>query len=244
MSDRETDDALFLRRDGDPAARDALVVRHRGLAAALARRFTGRGEALEDLIQVATIGLINAVDRFDVARGAPFRSYASATIVGELKRHLRDRGWSVRVPRGLQERSLLVSGVRTRLSGRLGRSPTIAEIAADADLETEEVVEALQAAAAYRSASIDAPFGGDPDAPTLASTLPADDEAEALAERLAVVAPAIRSLPERERHILFLRFYRDLTQTEIAEEVGISQMHVSRLLARALQSIREALGPG
>jgi len=239
--DPEDASALFRRRDDDPAAREALIVGYLRFAAALARRFMGRGESADDLVQVATVGLINAVDRYDPARGVEFTTYASATIIGELKRHLRDRAWAVRVPRGLQERALLVGDTRARLSGKLGRSPTVAEIAAAADLSSEDVIEALQAGQAYVSTSIEAPLGGDPEGETLRDQLTDDDQTEALADRLAVVAPAVRALPARERRILFLRFYRDLTQTEIAQELGISQMHVSRLLSRALDAIRSAV---
>jgi RNA polymerase sigma-B factor len=239
--DPEEADALFHRRDDDPAAREALIVGYQPFAVALARRFLGRGESAEDLVQVADVGLINAVDRYDPARGVQFTTYASATIVGELKRHLRDHAWSVRVPRGLQERALAVGDARARLRAELGRSPTVADIAAATDLSSEDAIEALQAGQAYVSVSIEAPLSGDPDAEALGDLIPDEDETEALADRLAVVAPAVRALPDRERRILFLRFYRDLTQTEIAQELGISQMHVSRLLSRALDSIRSAV---
>jgi RNA polymerase sigma-B factor len=230
---------LFLRRDADPAARRRLIIGYRPIAASLARRFTGRGEALEDLVQIADIGLIKAIDRFDPQLGHSFRAFATASIVGELKHHLRDRGWSLHVPRSLQEAALLVTRERSRLSVRLGRAPTVAEIAEAAALSTEAVVDALQAGLAYQSSSLDAPLGPEPGAPTLGERLGAEDEAALLAERLSVIAPAVGALPDRQRRILFLRFYRDLTQTEIARELGISQMHVSRLLARALETIRE-----
>jgi RNA polymerase sigma-B factor len=242
--DRNQAKALFLKRDINPAAREALIEGFLPFAASLARRFAGRGQPVEDLVQTATIGLIRAVDRYDPARGTEFTAFASSTIVGELKRHLRDVGWSVRVSRRLKEQALLVSRTRDELSARLGRSPTIREIGAAVELSPEAVVEALQAGQAYLSVSLDAPVGDEAGADTLSDRVGVEDEAFAVAERLAVVADAVRALPARQRRILFLRFYRDLTQAEIAIEVGISQMHVSRLLAQALDAIRSAVVPG
>jgi RNA polymerase sigma-B factor len=225
----------------EPAARDELVAMYRPLAEYLARRFYGRGEPLDDLIQVASIGLIKAIDRFDLERGVKFSTYATATIVGELKRHFRDKGWALRVPRRLQESGLKVGRAVTDLYQDLGRAPTIREIASRTDLSEEEVLEAMETAHAYSTASLDAPT--DDEGATSAQKLGAEDDTYELLESWTSVAPALRELPGRERRILYLRFFRGLTQTQIAEVLGISQMHVSRLLSRTLRQLREAVGP-
>jgi RNA polymerase sigma-B factor len=232
---------LFDRRDRDPTARDALVVRFRPLAQYLARRFTGRGEAQEDLEQVAAIALVKAVDRFDAERGVRFATFASVTIVGELKRHFRDTGWALRVPRRLQELSLQVTSVVQELSQELGRSPTVTEIAVRAEVSEDDVIEALDASEAYSTSSLDAPApGGDDASPRVEPG--GEDETYELIEAWATVADELKQLPERERRILYLRFMRDMSQSEIAAEVGISQMHVSRLLAKTLARLRGAVG--
>src|SRR5688572_26430113 len=221
--------------------RDELVTAHMGLAEYLARRFTNRGEPLDDLVQVAALGLLKAVDRFDPERGLEFTTFATPTIVGELKRHFRDKGWAVRVPRRVQELHLRVTRVVEDLSLELGRSPTIAEIAARSGTTEDEVLEAMDAGSAYRSASLDA-GGSDPDderGQGLLATLGENDPELARAERRAALGPLISSLPEREQVMLYLRFYEGLTQSEIAKRLGISQMHVSRLLSRSLQQLRE-----
>ncbi len=246
MTDREQRAArvaeLWDRRD-QPAVRDELITTYRPLAQRLARRFRGRGEAYDDLLQSASIGLINAVDRFDPDYGVKFTTYATRTIVGELKRHLRDRAWSVRVPRGLQEAALEAGRTREHLSHRLGRSPTLAELAAEMGRPVEEVVEALEAGSAYTAASLDRPVGDDDGSgATVGDLIGVDDLDMQLTERWPDVAEAIRRLPERERVILYLRFFEDMTQTEIAERVGISQMHVSRLLRKALEALRSDVG--
>jgi RNA polymerase sigma-B factor len=229
---------LFVRLPSEPALRDELVRRHRGLAEALARRFRGRGE-LDDLTQVAMLALVKAIDRFDPQRGVPFSAFASTTIVGELKRHLRDTVWAVRVPRTLQETGLEVGRAIESLTQRLGRSPTIPEVAAETSRTEEEVLEGLEVGTALEAVSLDAPIG-DEDGP---SREPADhDDAMDLAEDWVDVAEAIRALPERERRILHLRFFRGMSQSAIAQELGISQMHVSRLLARTLARLREEVG--
>ncbi|HXF71239.1 MAG TPA: SigB/SigF/SigG family RNA polymerase sigma factor [Actinomycetota bacterium] len=233
--------ALFERAADDRAAREALVIRHRPLAEYLARRFQGRGEPVDDLVQVAMIGLLKAIDRFDTDRGVKFSTYATATIVGELKRHFRDRGWGLRVPRRLQETGLLVNQVVSELSQTLGRSPTIAEIARRAGLEEDEVIEGIEVASAYAPASLDAPS---PEGESPHREPSVEEEDFERLEGWAAVAPAIRELPARERRILYLRFFRDMTQTEIAREIGISQMHVSRLLAKTLAWLREQVDPG
>lgn len=233
--------AALFERLPDEEARAELVRLYHPLAEYLARRFAGRGEPLDDLTQVASLGLIKAIDRFDPSRGVKFSTYASATIVGELKRHFRDTGWDVHVPRRLQETGLQVNRTIEDLSQSLGRSPTVPEIAKAAGLTEDEVVEGIEIAGAYSASSLDAPSdegsGGVPE--------PAfEEETYELLEAWAGVADRIRELPERERHILYLRFFGNRTQTRIAEEIGISQMHVSRLLARTLAQLREAAAPG
>ncbi len=236
--------AHLWERRAEPAARDRLVTSYRPLAERLARRFRGRGEAYDDLVQAASIGLINAVDRFDPEYGVKFTTYATRTIVGELKRYLRDRAWSVRVPRGLQEAALEVGRAREALTHRLGRAPTVAELAAEMGVTDDEVVEALEAGGAYTATSLDRPLDtSDDGGATVGDRIGIEDETLALADRWPDVAEAVRSLPERERTILYLRFYEGRTQTEIAEHIGISQMHVSRLLRRSLSALRGRVEP-
>jgi RNA polymerase sigma-B factor len=223
----------------DEAAREELVDLYRPLAEYLARRFYGRGEPLEDLIQVANIGLLKAIDRFDPGREVKFTTYATATIVGELKRHFRDKGWALRVPRRLQESGLKVGRAVTDLSQDLGRAPTVREIGKHTGLSEEEVLEAMETVHAYTTASLDAPT--DEEGATSIQKLGHEDETFELLEAWTSVAPAIRELPARERRILYLRFFRGLTQTQIAQEMDISQMHVSRLLSRTLRDLREAV---
>ena len=221
----------------DRALRDQLITAHMGLAEYLARRFTNRGEPLDDLVQVASVGLLKAVDRFDPERGLEFSTYATPTIVGELKRHFRDKGWAVRVPRRVQELHLRLGSVVSQLSQELGRSPTIGEIAHAAAVSEEEVLEAIEAGHAYRFTSLDAPAGGDDDA-SLASQLGTEDQNLIDSEHRVTLSPLIAQFPARERTILHLRFFEGLTQSEIAGRLGISQMHVSRLLARSLAQLR------
>jgi RNA polymerase sigma-B factor len=235
----ERADALF-RRLPDPQAREQLTEVYQPLAEYLARRFYGRGEAVEDLIQVASIGLLKAIDRFDLSRGVKFSTYATATIVGELKRHFRDKGWALRVPRRLQEAGMKVGRSVTELYQDLGRAPTIREIGQRTGLSEEEVLEAMETAQAYTTASLDAPT--DEEGATSADRLGEEEEAFELLDGWTSVAPALRRLPARERRILYLRFFRGLTQTQIADELGISQMHVSRLLSRTLRELRETVG--
>ncbi len=224
---------------GDPRLRDELVADHLGLAEYLARRFANRGEPLDDLVQVASLGLLKAVDRFDPSRGLEFSTFATPTIVGELKRHFRDKGWAVRVPRRIQELHLQLNTVVSSLSHELGRSPTIAEIAREARVSEEEVIEALEAGQAYRSASLDAPGGAGDDDVSLSEGLGAEDPAMADAERRVTLSPLLAEFAPREQTILHLRFFEGCTQSEIARKLGISQMHVSRLLSRSLAQMRE-----
>lgn len=228
-----------LRQSDDPAIREQLIESHLGLVEYLARRFAGRGEPLDDLIQVGTIGLVKAVDRFDPKREVEFSTYATPTIVGELKRHFRDKGWAVRVPRRLQELNLRLGTVISQLSQNLQRSPTVAEISVAAEATQEEVLEALDSAHAYSLISLDA--GATEEGLSYHEQIGSEDEAlEALEERVSV-GPLLRHLPPRERHMLHLRFFKGMTQSEIAQELGISQMHVSRLLAKTLATLRSGL---
>jgi len=224
----------------DPGAREQLVEMYRQLAAYLARRFAGRGEPLEDLLQVANVGLINAIDRFDPSRDVQFSTYATATIVGELKRYFRDKAWAIRVPRRLQEMALRINSVTVELWQEYGRSPTVAELARRTGFDEDDVIEAMEAVQAYSTSPLDAPTGEEGIAPS--ERLGDPDEAIELTEAWASVAPLIQQLPARDRHILYLRFFRDMTQSEIAEEVGISQMHVSRILGQTLRILRRGLG--
>ncbi len=225
---------------GDPGLRDRLVAAHLGLAEYLARRFANRGEPLDDLVQVASLGLVKAVDRFDPERGVEFSTYATHTIVGELKRHFRDRGWAIRAPRRMQELYLRLGKVVATLGQELGRSPTIAELATEVEVSEEEVLEALEAGQAYRFASLDAPAPGDADGETLAARLGAEDEQFDTADQRATLSPLLSRLAPREQMLLHLRFFEGLTQSEIAARLGISQMHVSRLLARSVAQLRSA----
>ena len=221
----------------DPARREEIVTAHLGLVKQLVRRYLRRGEPPEDLLQVGAIGLIKAVDGFDPDLGFAFAPYASKTIVGELKRHFRDNGWSVRAPRRLQELYLELGPALDALTQRLGRSPTVTELAAETGASTEHILEALEAGNAYRSASLDAPG---PEGEPLAARLGGEERAYGEVENRALLLPHLADLPERERRILELRFGEDLTQSEIAARVGLSQMHVSRLLARSLARLHDA----
>jgi RNA polymerase sigma-B factor len=230
---------LFARLPGDAAAREELVRVYQPLAEYLARKFVGRGEQVDDLIQVAMIGLLNAIDRFDTGRDVQFPTYAAVTIIGELKRHFRDKGWAVRVPRRLQETGLRVSRVLGELWQELGRSPTVKEIGARLGLPDEEILEAIEAMQAYSATSLESPVGEE--GPTHGELLAQEDESLELLESWATVAPKLRELPAREREILYLRFFKGLTQSEIADRLGISQMHVSRLLSQTLTRLRQSI---
>lgn len=222
--------------------RSRLVDQHIGLVEFLARRFRNRGEPLEDLVQVGTIGLLKAIERFDLDREVEFSTYATPTIVGELKRHFRDKGWAVRVPRRLQELHLEITKVVSFLGQEIGRSPTVAEIAEAASLSEEEVLEGLEIAQAYNFTSLDAPIDSDEGGSTsFADQLGGEDEHLENLEYRASLAPEMAKLPQREQEILYLRFFKGQTQSEIAAKLGISQMHVSRLLNRTLMQLREAL---
>jgi RNA polymerase sigma-B factor len=240
--ERAREDRRLLRRyheEGEVAARDELVSRFLPLARQLARRYQRGNEPLDDLVQVAAIGLVKAVDRFDPERGTAFSSYAVPTILGELKRYFRDSGWAVHVPRGMQERVMTVNQAIGRLSRTLGRSPTAGELSEETGLDHEHVLEALEAAIAYDAVSLDTPRTSDEDAgDTYADTVGAIDERFEVIEYTSAIGPTLRALPPRDRLVLRLRFEEDLTQLEIAERIGVSQMHVSRLIRRALKRLR------
>ena len=245
LSTRE-DRRLLLRyhEHGDAAAREELVERFLPLARQLARRYQRTNEPLDDLMQVASVGLVKAIDRFDPKRGTAFSTYAVPTILGELKRYFRDSGWAVHVPRGMQERVLEVNRAVTELSRTLGRSPTPAELASETDLTLEEVLEAMEAATAHDSVALDAPRSSEEDeGESVAERLGAVDPGYELAEYSATLGPELSALPERDRLVLHLRFVEDLTQSEIAERIGVSQMHVSRLIRAALAKLRSEIDP-
>jgi RNA polymerase sigma-B factor len=226
-------------RHGDVSSRDELVARFLPLARQLARRYQRGNEPLDDLIQVASIGLVKAVDRYDPERGTAFSSYAVPTILGELKRYFRDSGWAVHVPRGMQERVMSVNQAISKLSLQMGRSPTASEVAEETGETPEAVLEAMEAAIAYDAVSLDTPRSGEEDeGDTYADTMGVIDERFELVEYTSAIGPTMRALPERDRLVLKLRFEDDLTQLEIAEKIGVSQMHVSRLIRRALKRLR------
>jgi RNA polymerase sigma-B factor len=225
---------------GDPARDDLrgrVIEAWLPLAQHLARRYLGRGEAVDDLVQVALVGLIKAVDRYDTGHGVAFSTFAVPTILGELKRHFRDRAWAIRVPRRLQELRMSITTANNTLSHTLGRAPTVADIAVHLGVSEDEILEGLEGARAYSATSLSTPIG-DGDGPELGDTLGTEDHGFELAELRIALGPAMASLSEREQRILSLRFYGNRTQSEIAQQLGISQMHVSRLLAKALDRLR------
>jgi RNA polymerase sigma-B factor len=237
------DRRLLLRyhRDGDRRARDELVERFMPLARQLARRYQRGPEPLEDLVQVASVGLVKAIDRFDPARTTAFSSYAVPTMVGELKRYFRDFGWAVHVPRGMQERTVAVQSTVTRLSKELGRSPSATEVGEILDLNEEQVLEALEAAGAYRATSFDAPRSSDEDSgDSLADAFGDEESGFGLAEDRATLERLMAAITPREREVLRLRFVEDLTQAEIGARIGVSQMQVSRLIRQSLARLRTA----
>ena len=242
---RERDYDLLVRyqRDGDLAAREELIVRFLPLARQLASRYRGAGEQQDDLVQVACLGLVKAVDRFEPERGHVFTKYAVPTMLGELKRHFRDKGWSVHVPRATQELVLKVSEALGTLPSKLGRSPTPRDVAAFLGQPVESVLEAMEAATAYEATSLDAPRPGSEDDDggwTLGDSVAEEEHGYELVEIGETLRGSMHALPDRERLILQLRFEQDLTQAEIAEHVGVSQMHVSRLLRRSLDRLAAA----
>ena len=245
--DSEKLDQYLLRRYhryGDRTAREQLITMYLPLVRSLARRYASRGEQFDDLVQVGAIGLIKAIDRFDLSRGVELTTYATPNIVGEIKRYFRDKGWSVRVPRGLQELNIRLNKVIDELVPKLQRSPTINELAEAANATPEQVLEALESSQAYNSVSLQASpngEGGEDDA-GLIDYLGGEEEAYGTMEDRTTLAPGFVKLDKRERYILHLRFFEGLTQSQIAERVGISQMHVSRLIRRSLEKLREEIG--
>jgi RNA polymerase sigma-B factor len=221
--------------------RNELIEAHKSLAMHLARRFANRGEPFDDLLQVAYLGMLKAVERFDPDRQLEFSTFATATVEGELKRHFRDRTWSVRVPRRPQELHLRLGNAINELSQRLKRPPRIPELAEELGVSDEDILEAMEVGGAYRSTSIDGKPSDEGETLTLQGRLGEDDHGFDLAEHRVLLERVIQELPEREQKIIRLRFFQEMTQTEIAQEVGISQMHVSRLLARTLSILRDRL---
>lgn len=244
---KRTSAALFAVLD-DPeqvarheGTRAALIELHLPLVEHCARRFRSRGEPFEDLVQVGTIGLIKSVDRFDTDRGVEFSTYATPTIIGEIKRHFRDKGWAIRVPRRLQELRMQITATTAELSQSLGRSPTPAELAESIGCTVDEVVEGLESGNAYSTLSLDAGDNSEDGAFTMLDTMGIEDDGLEHVELRESLKPLLAALPAREKNILMLRFFKNMTQSQIAAEVGVSQMHVSRLLSRTLDHLREAL---
>ena len=231
---------LFIRaqRFDDAAAREQLITQFMPLARKLAMRYRNSSQPLEDLVQVAHLGLVKAVDRFDPEREVRFSSFAVPTILGELRRHFRDTGWVVHVPRALKERTATLDQASARLGARTARAPSAAELAEHTGIPLEEVLETMEAASSYDALSLDAPSAATVEDQTLADTLPQEESGFELVEYESVISATMEVLSERERTVLALRFQEDLTQTEIAERVGISQMQVSRLLRRTMERLR------
>jgi RNA polymerase sigma-B factor len=237
------DDRELLRRYhqlGDRSAREQLVQRHLPLVRALARRYAGRGESLEDIEQVGAIGLIKAIDRYELSRDVALTTYATPNVVGEIKRHFRDKGWAIRIPRGLQELNAKMSSTIERLTAKLGHSPSIAEIAAELETTPEQVLEAMEAGSAYAPVSLSAGPTSEGELDPM-ETIGSEDTGFERTEQRASLEPALEMLPDREREILRMRFEDGLTQTQIAEQVGVSQMHVSRLIRKSLARMRAEL---
>ena len=244
--DKERTRELFreYKETGDPEVRDQLIMSHLNLVRFLASKFKNRGEPLDDLIQVGTIGLIKAIDRFDPSRGLEFTTYATPTIMGEIKRHFRDKGWSVRVPRRLQELSAKVNQATDKLTNELQRSPKVEEIAEYLDVTVDEVLEAMESSSAYTSVPIEAPGASDSDdAPSILDRYADDDNELDFTDDRLVIEEAIRDFSPREREVIELRFVKGMTQIEIAKKLGISQVQVSRLLRRTLKKIQDKIDP-
>jgi RNA polymerase sigma-B factor len=244
IGSRKRHTALPARPDADyERMRDELVVVHLNLVRFLAVRFANRGEPLDDLVQVGTVGLLKAIDRFDLDRGVEFTTYATPTIVGEIKRYFRDKGWAVKVPRRLQELNLAVNRTSDKLAIELGRSPTVAELATHLRAGEDEILEAQELGQAYNLLSLDSEVSGETDkkSQTLADTVGVSDAGLELLEDRANLERAFRVLSGRERVIIYLRFYESISQTEIAKRLNVSQMHVSRLQAKALEKLRSVL---
>lgn len=243
-----TDGFVEYARTRDASVRDRLIEEHLSFARRLAYRYARRGEAVEDLEQVASLALVKAVDRFDPERGVKFTTFAASTVIGELKRHFRDRGWAVQVPRRVQETYLELTQTLSRLAQEQGRSPTIAELAEAMDMDAEAVVEAMEVGrTAYQGVSLDEPVSDGDTETSRAELIGSDDPDLTFAAERTSLRSLLARLPVRERRILYLRFFEERTQAEIAEEVGVSQMHVSRLLRQSMDQLRRYardVGPG
>jgi RNA polymerase sigma-B factor len=239
------DRALFVRwqRDRDEAAREALVKRFTPFTRSLARRYSRSSEPFDDLVQVAMLGLLKAIDRYDAERGHSFQSFAVPTVLGEMRRYFRDSSWALHVPRGSQERALKVRAAHEQLMDERGHAPTVDELAGYLRCDVEQVIDALQALNVYDTVSLDAPRPGAPENASFAESIGEDDSRYELVELDVTVASALRELPPRERSVLHMRFVEDLTQTQIAHNIGVSQMQVSRLLRRSLDQLRELADP-
>lgn len=244
--DKEKTRELFRRfkEEGDMDAREKLVMSHLNLVRFIANKFKNRGEPIDDLIQVGYLGLLKAIDRFDPSRGLEFTTFATPTIMGEIKRHFRDKGWSVRVPRRLQELSAKVNQATDTLTSQLQRSPTIAEIADYLDATVDEVLEAMESSSAYSSVSLEAPSGADDDdTPSVIDRYATEDSDLAFTDDRIIIEGALASFSPRERDVIEMRFLKGMTQIEIAEKLGISQVQVSRLLRRTLKKIQDKIDP-
>lgn len=244
--DKEKTRELFRRfkEEGDMDAREKLVMSHLNLVRFIANKFKNRGEPIDDLIQVGYLGLLKAIDRFDPSRGLEFTTFATPTIMGEIKRHFRDKGWSVRVPRRLQELSAKVNQATDTLTSQLQRSPTIAEIADYLDATADEVLEAMESSSAYSSVSLEAPSGADDDdTPSVIDRYATEDSDLAFTDDRIIIEEALASFSPRERDVIEMRFLKGMTQIEIAEKLGISQVQVSRLLRRTLKKIQDKIDP-
>lgn len=244
--DKEKTRELFRRfkEEGDMEAREKLVMSHLNLVRFIANKFKNRGEPIDDLIQVGYLGLLKAIDRFDPSRGLEFTTFATPTIMGEIKRHFRDKGWSVRVPRRLQELSAKVNQATDALTSQLQRSPTVAEIAEYLDATVDEVLEAMESSSAYSSVSLEAPSGtDDDDTPSVIDRYATEDSDLAFTEDRIIIEEALASFSPREREVIEMRFLKGMTQIEIAEKLGISQVQVSRLLRRTLKKIQDKIDP-
>ena len=244
--DKDRTRELFRRykEQGDMEAREQLVMSHLNLVRFLANKFKNRGEPLDDLVQVGYLGLIKAIDRFDPSRGLEFTTFATPTIMGEIKRHFRDKGWSVRVPRRLQELSAKVNQATDALTAELQRSPSIAEVAAYLDAMPDEVLEAMESSSAYSSVPLEAPSGADADdTPSVLDRYATEDSDLAFTDDRLVIEEALEGFSPREREVIDLRFLKGMTQIEIAEQLGISQVQVSRLLRRTLKKIQDKIDP-
>lgn len=244
--DKEKTRELFRRfkEEGDMDAREKLVMSHLNLVRFIANKFKNRGEPIDDLIQVGYLGLLKAIDRFDPSRGLEFTTFATPTIMGEIKRHFRDKGWSVRVPRRLQELSAKVNQATDTLTSQLQRSPTIAEIADYLDATVDEVLEAMESSSAYSSVSLEAPSGADDDdTPSVIDRYATEDSDLAFTDDRIIIEEALASFSPRERDVIEMRFFKGMTQIEIAEKLGISQVQVSRLLRRTLKKIQDKIDP-